>query len=85
MLVADALPPMLGFGMMLLVLHVAIPYWGIAIAYTIALLLTLSWSGALVLLRPRGSARRSPTAIIKHSAALHRLRGAVERGRDRLS
>ena len=52
-----------------------IPYWGIAIAYTIALLLTLSWSGALVLLRP----------LIKHSAALHRLRGAVERGRDRLS
>lgn len=74
-LVADALPPMLGFGMMLLVLHLTIPYWGIAIAYTIALLLTLSWSGALVLLRP----------LIKHSAALHRLRGAVERGRDRLS
>jgi hypothetical protein len=73
-LVADALPPMLGFGMMLLVLHLTIPYWGILIAYTIALLLTLSWSGALVLLRP----------LIKHSAALHRLRGAVERGSDSL-
>ncbi|MBV9238794.1 MAG: hypothetical protein JOZ94_23395 [Xanthobacteraceae bacterium] len=73
-LVADALPPMLGFGMMLLVLHLTIPYWGIPIAYTIALLLTLSWSGALVFLRPH----------IKHSAALHRLRGAVERGRDGL-
>ncbi len=73
-LVADALPPMLGFGMMLLVLHLTIPYWGIALAYTIALLLTLCWSGSLVLLRP----------LIKHSAALHRLRGAVERGRDGL-
>ena len=27
-LVTDALPPMLGFGIMLLVLHVAIPHWG---------------------------------------------------------
>ena len=66
---------MLGFGMMLLVLHLTIPYWGIPFAYTIALLLTLAWSGALVLLRP----------LIKRSAALYRLRGAVERGRDRLS
>ena len=52
-LVADALPPMLGFGMMLLALHLAIPHWGIAIAFVAALLITLFWSGALVLLRPR--------------------------------
>ena len=52
-LVADALPPMLGFGMMLLALHLAIPHWGIAIAFLTALLITLSWSGALVLLRSR--------------------------------
>ena len=52
-LVTDALPPMLGFGMMLLALHLAIPHWGIAIAFLTALLITLSWSGALVLLRPR--------------------------------
>ena len=53
LLVADALPPMLGFGMMLLALHIAIPHWGIPIAFTTALLITLFWSGALVLLRPR--------------------------------
>ena len=52
-LVTDALPPMLGFGMMLLALHLAIPHWGIAIAFITALPITLSWSGALVLLRPR--------------------------------
>jgi hypothetical protein len=54
-LVTDALPPMLGFGMMLLVLHLAIPHWGIAIAFITALLITLAWSGALVLLRPRNA------------------------------
>jgi hypothetical protein len=43
---------MLGFGLMLLVLHVAIPRWGIPIAFVTALLITLSWSGAMVLLRP---------------------------------
>jgi hypothetical protein len=51
-LVADALRPMLGFGMMLLALHLAIPHWGIAIAFVVALLVTMSWSCALVLLRP---------------------------------
>ncbi|MBV9239587.1 MAG: hypothetical protein JOZ94_27435 [Xanthobacteraceae bacterium] len=51
-LVADALPPMLGFGMMLLVLHVAIPRWGSPIAFATALLITMCWSCALVLLRP---------------------------------
>jgi hypothetical protein len=50
-LVADALPPMLGFGMMLLALHLAIPHWGIPIAFATALLITLCWSCALVLLR----------------------------------
>jgi hypothetical protein len=54
-LAGDALPPMLGFGMMLLFLHVAIPHWGIPTAFVTALLWTLSWSGALVLLRPRGA------------------------------
>jgi hypothetical protein len=43
---------MLGFGMMLLALHLAIPHWGIAIAFVVALLVTMSWSCALVLLRP---------------------------------
>jgi hypothetical protein len=51
-LVADALPPMLGFGLMLLALHVAIPWWGIPIAFMTALLITMCWSCALVLLRP---------------------------------
>jgi hypothetical protein len=51
-LVADALPPMLGFGLMLLALHLAIPCWGIAIAFVTALLITICWSCALVLLRP---------------------------------
>jgi hypothetical protein len=53
LLVADALPPMLGFGMMLLAVHVAIPHWGIPTAFITALLITLCWSGALVLARPR--------------------------------
>ncbi len=56
-LVADALPPMLGFGMMLLFLHLAIPRWGIPIAYAAALLITLCWSCALVLLRPQRAAK----------------------------
>ncbi len=52
-LVADALPPMLGFGVMLLVVHFGTPRWGIPTAYIAALLITICWSGALVLLNSR--------------------------------
>jgi hypothetical protein len=51
-LVADALPPMLGFGLVLLALHLAIPWWGVPVAFMTALLITICWSCALVLLRP---------------------------------
>jgi hypothetical protein len=64
-LVGDALPPMLGFGVMLLALHLAIPRLGVVIAFVTALLVTISWSCALILLRPiaakqKGRARASP-------------------------
>jgi hypothetical protein len=52
-LAANALRPMLGFGMMLLALHLAIRPWGAAAAFAVALLAWVSWSAALLLLRRR--------------------------------
>ncbi len=53
-LAANALRSMLGFGMMLLALHLAIRPWGTAAAFAVALLAWMSWSAALLLLRRRG-------------------------------
>jgi hypothetical protein len=55
-LAASALRAMLGFGLMLLTLHLAIPPWGTDKALVAALLVSLAWSAALLALR-----RRSPT------------------------
>jgi hypothetical protein len=55
-LAASALRAMLGFGLMLLALHLAIPPWGTDKALVAALLVSLAWSAALLALR-----RRSPT------------------------
>ena len=51
LLAANALRSMLGFGIMLLTLHLAIRPWGTATALAIALLVSTSWSAALLLLR----------------------------------
>jgi hypothetical protein len=53
LLAANALRSMLGFGIMLLTLHLAIRPWGTATALVIALLVSASWSAALLLLRRR--------------------------------
>ena len=58
-LAANALRSMLGFGMMLLVLHLAIGPWGVVPAFAVALLAWMSWSAALLLLRRR---ERTPVA-----------------------
>ncbi len=53
LLAANALRPMLGFGVMLLALHLAVRPWGAAAALVIALLVSASWSTGLLLLRGR--------------------------------
>ena len=53
LLAASALRSMLGFGMALLALHLAIQSWGTATALGLALLVSASWSSALLLLRKR--------------------------------
>jgi hypothetical protein len=53
LLAANALRSMLGFGMMLLALHLAIRPWGTVTAFAAALLVWVSWSAALLLLRRR--------------------------------
>jgi hypothetical protein len=53
LLAAHALRPMLGFGVMLLVLHLAIRPWGTTAALLIAVLVSVLWSGALLFLRTR--------------------------------
>ena len=53
LLAASALRSMLGFGMALLALHLAIRPWGTATALGLALLVSASWSSALLLLRKR--------------------------------
>jgi hypothetical protein len=52
-LAATALQAMLGFGLMLLVLHLAIPPLGTATALVAALLVSVFWSGSLLILRHR--------------------------------
>ncbi len=46
---ANALPPMLGFGLMLLALHLAVRPLGAVAALLLALAICLAWSGALLL------------------------------------
>jgi len=53
LLAANALRSMLGFGMMLLALHLAVQPWGLVPAFVIALLVSAGWSAALLLLRGR--------------------------------
>ncbi len=53
LLAANALRSMLGFGMALLTLHLAIRPWGTMTALVIALLVSALWSAALLLLRKR--------------------------------
>lgn len=53
LLAANALRPMLGFGMMLLALHLAIRPWGTTTALVIGLTVSASWSAALLFLRRR--------------------------------
>jgi len=52
-LAASALRAMLGFGVMLLTLHLVIPLWGTRTALVLALLVSLAWSGGLLVLRRR--------------------------------
>ncbi|MFO1025373.1 MAG: hypothetical protein U1E70_09340 [Acetobacteraceae bacterium] len=47
----NALPPMMGFAVMLVVMHLAILPLGIPVAYCLALAVSLLWSGALLLLQ----------------------------------
>lgn len=50
----NALPPMLGFGIMLFVMHVAAQSSGITAAFGFALVVCVIWSGALLLLQACG-------------------------------
>ena len=50
---ANALRSMLGFGLMLLALHLAIQPWGFTAAFLLALAVSASWSGAMLVLRSR--------------------------------
>ncbi len=53
LLAANALRAMLGFGAMLLALHLAIPLWGPPAALVIGLLVSAGWSAGLLLLQTR--------------------------------
>lgn len=59
LLAANALRAMLGFGVMLLVLHLGIPPWGAPIALSAALGVSILWSAALLQLE-RLRPNRSP-------------------------
>jgi hypothetical protein len=52
-LAASALRAMLGFGLMLLTLHLTIPLWGTGTALMVALFVSVAWSGGLLILRRR--------------------------------
>jgi hypothetical protein len=69
LLAATALRSMLGFGVMLLVLYLAIGPWGTAWGLGVALLVSIAWSGGLLALRGFGTRVRagSPWAGKKHS------------------
>jgi hypothetical protein len=50
----NALPPMLGFGVMLLMLHLTIRPLGVGPALALAMMVCVLWSGFLLLLQARG-------------------------------
>jgi hypothetical protein len=56
----NALRPMLGFGVMLLSLHLAIKPWGTAAALVLALLVSVVWSAALLVSRREAPAIAGP-------------------------
>jgi hypothetical protein len=56
-----ALPPMAGFGAMLLVLHIAIPPYGVPAALGLALGVSLVWSFVLVLIQVQRRGRMVST------------------------
>ena len=49
----NALPPMVGFAALLLVVHLTVVPWGVPAAYAMALAVSLLWSGILILILPR--------------------------------
>jgi hypothetical protein len=51
LLAATALRAMLGFGVMLLVLHLAVRPWGAAVALSVALAVSVAWSAGLMAVR----------------------------------
>ena len=55
LLAAHALRAMLGFGLMLLALHLAIGPWGVPAALVTALAVSLAWSAALLVLRRKSA------------------------------
>lgn len=61
LLAADLLRSMLGFEIMLLVLHLTIPPFGVVTAFAASLLCTASWSLALLIMRP-AEAKLSPAS-----------------------
>lgn len=63
LLAANALRPMLGFGVMLLALHLTARPLGSAASLVLAMAISVLWSGALLLLRVRG--RGTQRAVIK--------------------
>ncbi len=50
---ANALPPMLGFGVMLMVIYLVSQPLGVTASLSLALMVSLLWSGALLLLQAR--------------------------------
>jgi hypothetical protein len=53
-LATNALSPMLGFGIMLSVMHVAVEFSGVTAAFGLALAVCISWSGVLFLIQASG-------------------------------
>jgi len=49
LLAANSLRAMLGYSIMFVVLHLAVPLWGTAVALVMALLVSVAWSGGLLI------------------------------------
>jgi hypothetical protein len=69
MLAASALRSMLGFGVMLLVLHLALRPWGITAAFMAALGVSCAWSAGLLVLGRRGRVASSSPGAAKEEVA----------------
>lgn len=59
---SSALPPMLGFGGLLLALHLAAVPWGVPAALALAMAVSVLWSGLLLLIEARGRPGGTPAA-----------------------